>query len=310
MKKKKAAQFPMSAHQKWLAAAFAVLIIAAVPWLDFLISVTNRPIRIRTVIAHRGNGFGEAENTVRAINAAHAHGFVVEVDVQLSKNNILYLMHDDTLDRTTNCTGPLADKDEAGLETCGVDTLDEAIATNASLELDLKNVNAAMIAEVAFAVTKASPGQQIALFVNAARMSFETRTQLKQTFPRNAIFWYVNNIETAKKLRNVFDTSKDLYSVCWSTMWQKPALLRYVTNETQRLGAFVVPNRWSIMGMPITHIEVDNPLTFESQTPSPTMPELVYRASGVGIVVALVAGWLIHGWAHEGAQHRYTRVEL
>jgi glycerophosphoryl diester phosphodiesterase len=62
------------------------------------------------VTAHRGgalvNGVATyGENTLPAFAAAAANGFVVEFDIKLTKDDVPIVIHDDTLDRTTNCTG-------------------------------------------------------------------------------------------------------------------------------------------------------------------------------------------------------------
>jgi glycerophosphoryl diester phosphodiesterase len=62
------------------------------------------------ITSHRGAGFLEPENTLRAIRRAIALGAdQVEIDVQLTRDGYLVLMHDATVDRTTNGTGNVAD---------------------------------------------------------------------------------------------------------------------------------------------------------------------------------------------------------
>ncbi|HET6561746.1 MAG TPA: glycerophosphodiester phosphodiesterase family protein [Marmoricola sp.] len=60
-----------------------------------------------TVVAHRGyTALGATENTIRALNHARAHGATaVEVDLRITKDGQLVVMHDATLQRTTNCAG-------------------------------------------------------------------------------------------------------------------------------------------------------------------------------------------------------------
>ena len=61
------------------------------------------------VIAHRGNRAQAPENTVPALLEAVALGVdALEFDVQVTRDNVLVLMHDLTLDRTTDSSGPLA----------------------------------------------------------------------------------------------------------------------------------------------------------------------------------------------------------
>jgi len=60
-------------------------------------------------IAHRGGGVLAPENTLAAMRTAVAHGYaMVEYDVKLSADGVPVLLHDDTLTRTTNGTGPVA----------------------------------------------------------------------------------------------------------------------------------------------------------------------------------------------------------
>ena len=61
------------------------------------------------ILAH-GAGQGVAPtNTLLALKTAQAAGAdILEVDVQLTKDNVLVLHHDDTLDRTTALTGPVS----------------------------------------------------------------------------------------------------------------------------------------------------------------------------------------------------------
>ena len=56
--------------------------------------------------AHRGAGKLAPENTLAAMRAGYAHGYrMVEFDVKLSADGVPFLLHDDTLDRTTGGRG-------------------------------------------------------------------------------------------------------------------------------------------------------------------------------------------------------------
>jgi glycerophosphoryl diester phosphodiesterase len=80
------------------------------------------------IMAH-GAGQGVAPtNTLLGLTTAAAQGAdVLEIDVQLTKDNVLILHHDDTLDRTTDMTGPVAAKTWAQIaagDTGGTTTLE------------------------------------------------------------------------------------------------------------------------------------------------------------------------------------------
>lgn len=56
--------------------------------------------------AHRGAGKLAPENTLAAFRVGYAHGYrMAEFDVKLAADGIAFLLHDDTLDRTTNFRG-------------------------------------------------------------------------------------------------------------------------------------------------------------------------------------------------------------
>jgi glycerophosphoryl diester phosphodiesterase len=58
------------------------------------------------VIGHRGNSSEAPENTIAAINQAFAlGGGMVEIDVHLSREGVPVIIHDETVDRTTNGKG-------------------------------------------------------------------------------------------------------------------------------------------------------------------------------------------------------------
>lgn len=60
-------------------------------------------------VAHRGYSVGAPENTLAAFRAAKAMGFkYVECDVAFTSDKVPVLLHDDTIDRTSNGTGAVA----------------------------------------------------------------------------------------------------------------------------------------------------------------------------------------------------------
>ena len=70
----------------------------------------------RPVIAHRGNRAFAPENTLVALQEAVALGAdAVEFDVRLSLDGVLMVMHDATLERTTDGHGPVSERSAAEL---------------------------------------------------------------------------------------------------------------------------------------------------------------------------------------------------
>lgn len=60
-------------------------------------------------VAHRGGGSLAPENTLAAMRVGVAHGYrMAEIDAKLSADGTLIVMHDETVDRTTNGSGRVA----------------------------------------------------------------------------------------------------------------------------------------------------------------------------------------------------------
>jgi glycerophosphoryl diester phosphodiesterase len=62
------------------------------------------------LVAHRCGGTLAPENTLAGFDACVRYGYrMVEFDAKLSADNAVFLLHDDTLERTTNGRGPAAE---------------------------------------------------------------------------------------------------------------------------------------------------------------------------------------------------------
>ena len=73
-------------------------------------------LRARLVIGHRGNRAHTPENTLASLLEAVALGVdAVEFDLRVSRDGVLVVFHDQTLDRTTNDSGPVERRTAAEL---------------------------------------------------------------------------------------------------------------------------------------------------------------------------------------------------
>ena len=91
-------------------------------------AAADRTIGTPYIQAHGGGAVvnGEPtypENTMPAFRHSAGEGFVLEMDVKLTRDHVPVIMHDATLDRTTDCTGEVAAKTLAQLRNCRVDIL-------------------------------------------------------------------------------------------------------------------------------------------------------------------------------------------
>ncbi len=115
--------------------------------LEIALPARNGP----QVIAHRGGAHHAPENTMVAFRKAVALGVqVIEFDVRLTADDHLVVMHDATVDRTTNGTGPVRSHTLAALQALdagstfreefageAVPSLEEALAWFASHDVGL-----------------------------------------------------------------------------------------------------------------------------------------------------------------------------
>ena len=92
--------------------------------------LTARPI------AHRGlhdSAAGLVENSLAAAEAAIAARFAIECDVRLSRDQELFVFHDDGLDRLTNLKGPFRARDASEIQAARLRGSDEPPPTFAEL---------------------------------------------------------------------------------------------------------------------------------------------------------------------------------
>jgi glycerophosphoryl diester phosphodiesterase len=108
-------------------------------------------------IGHRGVMGVEPENTLRSFVAAeHAGLDVIELDLHLSKDGALVVIHDEDVDRTTDGSGAVADKTLAELRALDagrgerIPVFEEVLdAVRSPLQAEIKDVAAARaLAEV------------------------------------------------------------------------------------------------------------------------------------------------------------------
>src|SRR3979409_1586205 len=80
------------------------------------------------VFAHRGGSALAPENTIAAFDNGLALGADgLELDVHLSRDRVVVVHHDRTLDRTTALRGPIADQTADELSRAGVPTLADVL---------------------------------------------------------------------------------------------------------------------------------------------------------------------------------------
>lgn len=92
-------------------AAIAMAAVSASPlYAQDAVPLETLPIWDVVLVAHRGLSAGYPENTMAAFNNVIAQGVgVIEIDLRGTKDGEIVILHDDTVDRTTNGTGNVGD---------------------------------------------------------------------------------------------------------------------------------------------------------------------------------------------------------
>lgn len=179
--------------------------------MNSLISLKNLKI-----IAHRGASFDAPENTLASVNLAWAQNIdYVEVDVKLTKDNIVAVFHDDTTYRYNGLDTLLDHYNYKELQTIDVGvfkgeqwkneripTLEQVlktIPTNGTLVVELKDGP-----EMESALTELGKKHpKIWKQLEFISFNYETICMTKKIFPNNKCLWLLDldyNSETAKNV--------------------------------------------------------------------------------------------------------------
>jgi glycerophosphoryl diester phosphodiesterase len=142
------------------------------------------------IVAHRGLAEGIPENTLAAFRQSASQGVrVIELDLRETKDGHIVVIHDETVDRTTDCSGRVAEMTLVTLRNCDagwpthpgerIPTFAEALdfinATSARLLLDVKS---APLGEVLRTIREHRAESKVILGLRRASDIARTRAEL------------------------------------------------------------------------------------------------------------------------------------
>jgi len=111
------------------------LVSLLLPALASAAAASATPPQPVTIVAHRGLAEGLPENTLAAFRQSIANGVsIIELDLRVTRDGQLVVLHDLTVDRTTGCSGAVAEMTFARVKACDagrgerVPTFAEAVA--------------------------------------------------------------------------------------------------------------------------------------------------------------------------------------
>jgi glycerophosphoryl diester phosphodiesterase len=108
----------------------ALLLLVAMPPELKTTAIIAQSWEKTLVVGHRGGAAYAPENTLPAFEKGiESQANAVECDVWMSRDHVPMVMHDATLDRTTDLAGAIADHDADEMVKGGVPTLEQLIKT-------------------------------------------------------------------------------------------------------------------------------------------------------------------------------------
>ncbi|MEM6990361.1 MAG: glycerophosphodiester phosphodiesterase family protein [Myxococcota bacterium] len=152
---------------------------------------TFRPARpgwiVDTPIAHRGlHDATKPENTRAAFDAAVAAGYAIELDVHASRDGVVVVFHDATLDRLTEHTGRVRDYEWSTLRTMRIAGTDETIPS-------LREIMTRVAGRVPVVVEIKNEGDPGRLERQVAADLTGTRKFCVQSFNPMSLAWFRRN---------------------------------------------------------------------------------------------------------------------
>ncbi len=193
--------------------------------------------------AHRGLSSYYPENTMSAIKGSIGHCDFIEVDVQLSKDEQPVIIHDDTLDRTTNYKGRVCDFNLDELKKLDYgdgeklltlhDALkfvkDNKLYINVEIKDMHNNFNDELVVDTVLNVIKSQDVQNRVL-ISSFRHEYLPLCKKKLDIPTAAL---VENTHPKNLLKYLKDLGVDSYHISYALVDAK------VVRELKKAGYFV-----------------------------------------------------------------------
>jgi glycerophosphoryl diester phosphodiesterase len=220
------------------------------------------PLKLSPILGHRGACAYAPENTIVSIKTAADMGVKwVELDVMLTRDSIPIIFHDETLDRTTNGSGNVADRDWSEIKELdagswfadsftgiSVPTLEEVLETlidlDMGLNLEIKPTPGREIetTEVALDMLSRVWDDHDRLMLSSFRhVSLETAMEMAPEWSRGLLLWHDEMPPDWKGLAEYLDVaavniSNELASreFVEEIIDMKKLVLVYTINDSQR----------------------------------------------------------------------------
>jgi|SaaInlLV_10m_DNA_2_1039722.scaffolds.fasta_scaffold00047_38 glycerophosphoryl diester phosphodiesterase len=199
-------------------------------------------------IAHRGFSSKFPENTIEAFINAIGIADGIELDVQLSKDNKVVVIHDDTVNRTTNEEGFVKDFTAEELKKLNVPTLEEVLRAplgnlfiNIELKADVKTKKVPRdLLNNTLKCVKEHAGEKEIVF---SSFDIEILSELKKMEPGfNVALLYDENDLTEERAKEFAFFEKKLNAgwIAFNQKYLNKSFVMYLREQNVAVGAYVV----------------------------------------------------------------------
>lgn len=250
-----------------------LILMVFVIWLIMHLALHSEPIREPSMISHRGAAAFAPENTLAGISEAINRGALfVEVDVQRSADGVLILIHDSTVDRTTDGIGQVGELtwDQIRVLDAGshfsprfagepIPTLDSVLELIAEkpVTLVLEAKNPGLYPEIEQQIAEAL--QRFNAYDQVIVISFdhdwlERFHEIAPEVPLGRLWVWMGNIQQRSMIT--------LVDVHWTNVIADPTLVRRAHRQGYAVVAWVVNNPWCmklLLWLGVDGITTDNP---------------------------------------------------
>lgn len=202
------------------------------------------------VCAHRGEGFGAPENSREAAHrVVSANIPIMEIDLRLSKDNKIFVMHDATIDRTASWHGYLKDYTSDELKFINLENgeaipmLDDLYQITRGRAVLLLDIKGGPVKEVVMWIAQYGSFDDVIFAVNS-QQEFESASQMKQQYPAMMISAEAYNYEDLQTLGEYFNPLPEIIDFGFPFPWRFA-----LANSNQKINASLLVFE---IGLPFT----------------------------------------------------------
>ncbi|MEN0057185.1 MAG: glycerophosphodiester phosphodiesterase family protein [Mucilaginibacter sp.] len=256
-------------------------LIIVIPVINLMACKTSGIVRSKFILTgHRGAGGIAPENTIAAIDSGIAeHADWVEIDIRQTKDGHIVVMHDETINRTTNGKGKVQELTLAGIRSFNVTGFKVGDVAFAKVPLltevieKVKSANVKLLIEIKYPESYPGMVEQLISILEAEPdlskfmvFSFDRKclVQVKKALPGITTGVFCLGYEGLGK----FDDLGISY-ICpfWPSLLYRPGLVAAIHNKKLKILVWTVDHAWAmryVIGKSVDGLITNRPDVFNS----------------------------------------------